>query len=495
MTISGRTVLPRYVSLGLLALLTSTLCTVAQPIRLHPQNPHYFVFRGRPTVLITSGEHYGMVLNSALHYTNYLDTLATNGLNYTRIFSGTYVEKAGAFGIERNNLAPGPGAFLAPWARSATPGYAGGGAKFDLTRLEPRYFERLQSFLKAANERNIVVELTLFSSLYNEEQWSVNAFHPVNNVNGIGIKDWKKLHTLTNGPILAFQERLVRELVRRLNTNENLIWEIQNEPWSDNHSMGEIINPYLTNSAFPNAVEITTQESIRWQARVGAWIAEEESRLPYRHLIAQNIANFRWAVRASDLAPAASILHFHYAYPEAALWNLNLGKAIGYDETGFAGSSDATYRREAWNFMLSGGGLFNNLDYSFTLGQENGTDLQANGPGGGSPLLREHLGILRRFLESFNLALLRPDPLVVRHCGGAVARAMSVPGKEYAIYMQGTMPCELRLALPAGRYQLEWISTLTGAPIQVLPLVCRTPETQLQSPKTEGEVVLRLRAM
>ena len=37
--------------------------SVAFPIRLHPDNPHYFLWRGKPTVLITSGEHYGAVMN------------------------------------------------------------------------------------------------------------------------------------------------------------------------------------------------------------------------------------------------------------------------------------------------------------------------------------------------------------------------------------------------------------------------------------------------
>jgi hypothetical protein len=35
----------------------------AQPIRPHPENPRYFLFQGKPTVLVTSGEHYGAVLN------------------------------------------------------------------------------------------------------------------------------------------------------------------------------------------------------------------------------------------------------------------------------------------------------------------------------------------------------------------------------------------------------------------------------------------------
>src|SRR5439155_4898504 len=64
----------------------------AQPIKLHPDNPHYFFFRGRPTILITAGEHYGAVLNLDIDYIRYLDVLKAHGFNLTRAFSGTYRE-------------------------------------------------------------------------------------------------------------------------------------------------------------------------------------------------------------------------------------------------------------------------------------------------------------------------------------------------------------------------------------------------------------------
>ena len=89
-----------------------------RPLALHPENPHYFLFRGKPTILITSGEHYGAVLNRDFEYVKYLDTLQVDGLNLTRTFSGAYVEPQGAFKIARNTLAPAPGQFLCPWARS-----------------------------------------------------------------------------------------------------------------------------------------------------------------------------------------------------------------------------------------------------------------------------------------------------------------------------------------------------------------------------------------
>ena len=80
--------------------------------------------------------------------------------------------------------------------------------------------------------------------------------------------------------------------------------------------------------------------------------------------------------------------------------NYGLGKAISYGETGFLGPDDAEYRRQAWNFMLSGGSIFNSLDYSFSVGHEDGSDTEPNGPGCGSPALRRQLRILSDFLQS-----------------------------------------------------------------------------------------------
>jgi hypothetical protein len=61
------------------------------PIRLHPANPHYFLFRGKVVALVTSGEHYGSVLNADYDYHRYLQTLESGGLNYTRLFGGSYL--------------------------------------------------------------------------------------------------------------------------------------------------------------------------------------------------------------------------------------------------------------------------------------------------------------------------------------------------------------------------------------------------------------------
>ena len=89
-------------------------------------------------------------------------------------------------------------------------------------------------------------------------------------------------------------------------------------------------------------------------------------------LISQNIAN--GAAPVVNPHPAIAIFNFHYASPPNAVeMNYHLNKVIGDNETGFRGTNDAPYRMEGWDFIMAGGGLYNNLDYSFTVGYEDGT--------------------------------------------------------------------------------------------------------------------------
>jgi len=48
----------------------------AEPLHAHPANARVVVFRGRPTLLVGSTEHYGAVLNPDFDYRRYLDTVA-----------------------------------------------------------------------------------------------------------------------------------------------------------------------------------------------------------------------------------------------------------------------------------------------------------------------------------------------------------------------------------------------------------------------------------
>lgn len=482
----------------LLALCVLPICAQAprraEPISLNPRNPHYFLYAGKTIALITSGEHYGSVINADFDYLKYLATLAADGLNYTRLFGGSYVEVPGtSFGIKRNTLAPEAGRLILPWARCSEAGYAGGGNKFDLDKWDPEYFRRLHDFLSEAERRGIVVEISLFSSQYGEPQWKVSPINAANNVNRTDVTDYKKVNTLDNGGALGYQERYVRKLVHEANAHPNVIFEIQNEPWSDHPVMTDVVNPYLFPPArdqYPNSIEVADEASIAWQTLVAQWITSEESALPNKHLIAQCYSNFRLPVRTP--VPGVSILNFHYAYPEAVTMNYGLDKAIAYDETGFLGRSDDAYLRQAWNFMMAGGSVFDALDYSFTTARPDGADNQPNGPGGGSPTLRRQLGILRRFLSSLSLEGLIPDTLSVVHAEGVTAHALSTSRGVYAIYLDGRGPSRVRLHLPAGTYSMEWLSPQTGSYSAAEKIKSDGKEVTISTPSFESGIALSL---
>lgn len=195
-----------------------------KPIALHPDNPHYFLFRGKPTILITSAEHYGAVLNLDFDYIPYLDELHARDFNLTRIFIGAYVEPAGAFNISNNTLAPASGRFICPWARSSRPGYAGGGNKFDLERWDNTYFRRLNDFCYQASQRDIVVEVTLFCPFYEDKQWELAPLKASNNVNGVGDVTRTETLTMKHPSLVAVQEAMARKVVLELRDFDNIYY-------------------------------------------------------------------------------------------------------------------------------------------------------------------------------------------------------------------------------------------------------------------------------
>jgi hypothetical protein len=416
-----------------------------KPLSLHPDNPHYFLFRGQPTALIGSTEHYGAVLNLDFDYVTYLDALASNRLNITRTFSGIYLEPQGAFGIERNTLAPAPGRFVCPWARSNQPGYANGGNKFDLEQWDEAYFIRLKDFITEAGKRNIVVELDLFSNFYDTVQWKLSPVNIHNNINHIGdIDDHREVLSLKHPEMLEVQENMVRKIIEELKSFDNLYYEVCNEPY-----FGDI-----------DALEA-------WEQHMTAVIAETEKDFKYKHLISQNIANNSFKIENPN--PLVSIFNFHYARPPVTVeMNYGLNSVIGDNETGFDGIEDVHYRTEGWNFMVAGGGLFNNLDYSFTAGHEDGSfQVPPKQPGGGGPQLRMQLKILRDAFDEIDFIRMKSLHGVIKNIPGEInTHVLALEGKQYLIYItregQEITSCAIAPDLPGGNYHCEWIDTKTG---------------------------------
>lgn len=426
---------PQFARLFITWLVMSWTAAFAEPIRLHPDNGHYFQFRGKPVVLMGSTEHYGALINLDFDYIRYLDETHACGLNLVRVFAGPYRETEGSFNIEDNTLAPLPSRSISPWKRSESPGAADGGNRYDLSQWNPAYFHRLKDFTREAAKRGIVVELTFFSYYYEEVLWALSPMNSANHINGVGASGRAAAFSPT-GDLLPFQKALARQCATELKDHDNVIYEICNEPY-----IGGV--------------------SKAWEDQIIGELVAAEQDFPHRHLIAQNVFNFEGVI--TDPNPAVSLFNFHYAKTAAASANLGLGRALGDDETGFAGNEDRPYRQEAWEFLFSGGALFNHLDYSFTDKREDGIG-RGSAPGGGGPGIRRQLGVLRWFMEEMPLTDLAPQPGLVAGGvpGGGAATAIGAPGVAYGVYLRGGTQADLELNLPAGTYRGRWLDPRSG---------------------------------
>lgn len=441
------------------------------PIHVDPINPHYLVFQGRPTILISSGEHYGAVMNAAFDYQAYLEELHSEGLDATRLFVSNYREDVdnGGFWPTPNDLAPDLGEYLTPWARSSVPGAGDGGNKFDLTRWDPVYFKRLTGFVSLADKLGIAVEVVLASS-GEYPQWTLTPYNPANNINGVGASlggNWQLINNLNNGNVLAFEDAMVRKVVTELDPFDNVYYEPINEPWGDNSP-----------DSFADHLVQTIEQT--------------EASLPASHLIV-------WATQGGQPSnPDASIagLEQGFGAPPGYGWNLVLAD----DELDEGGPDNATYRSAAWNWVLGGGGVFDNLDMSFTTTDPRGLQPPANPAWGGGAVLRGQLGFLEHFISALPFQYMQPaNQLITAAPSIGSAAVLADPAGIYVTYIDAgsgnSAPRDtMTLKVTPGAYLARWYDPTTGTQIESQSLVTRAGMLQLTCPAfTTDEAILLTR--
>ena len=395
---------------------------------LHPENPHYFLFRGRPTILLTSADHYGAVIHRQYDYAQSLREIARHGLNHTRLFAGAYREVPGDFGIQHNLLGPSDADNVSPYLRLED-------GRYDLDTPNPEFFQRLSDYVRCASDLGIVVEINLFCPFYHEGIWSIFPMRAANNLQGVGSEDRLAFHSLGDARTVSYQKQHVLRVLQTLNSFDNLYYEIMNEPWMCG-------SPWA------------------WQLDMAEYIHQSERSMPQQHLISLNPAN-GWE-RLEARAPI-SIYNFHYASPPTCVAvNQHLPMAIGCNETGFAGSHARIYRRQAWAFLMAGGALFNNLDYSFTPDRADG-NAPIHAPGGGGRRLRRQYGILKRFMDGIDFVHKRPTTATILPCHTLHGAGYCLQGEQdAAYYFQSDNELFLRVRAPGPRCLLRTCDPVDG---------------------------------
>jgi hypothetical protein len=450
-------------------------CTNA-PIQVYPVNPHYFIYKNNLIVLITSDHHYGAVIDKDFDFMRYLEYLANNGMNLTRIYPGGMFEPTDKY-LPGNPLGPRRGRQILPWAISdqtgANPLLAESGQpsyKYDLDSWNPQYFIRLKAFVELARKKNIIVEIAFFNGMY-ADCWPLMAMYHGNNIQNVGQYEAEDCGLFTtidnrNQAVIKYQKAYIKKIVSELNEYENLIFDICDEPSLQGLPDGSIIiNPDSLILPWLNLMS-------------EAYLQAEES-LHKKHLLGQTVQNL-----SPDLSNESwcKWLPTEYIKPAEKALNLNYknNKPIISVESNYFGSSltknaytvDAV-RIEGWWFMLGGGAGSINLNGEYYRGHETG------GVNTQSKIVPQKK-VLKDFMNNLDLTGLSRFENFSGIPKGAFASALAENGKQYALYLfhgayegewgahfipkPGNYNDTLTLNdIPEGIYFVEWIDPVSGA--------------------------------
>lgn len=478
-------------TLVLVAALSSSGVRAVEPIAIHPDNPRYFLFRGKPLVLITATEHYGSVINRPFDFERYLVDHAEKRQTLTRTFL-LYRELQSAKN-PWSPCKPETPDYIAPWVRkqpiAPSPDHvaADGLGKYDLDRWNPEFFERLHRFLARSSELGVVVELCFFSNSYNEKIYELNPLCPKNNVQNVGPAHWTWYTTLKDAKLVERQKQFVRKIIDETAPRyDHIIYEVCNEPGGD----------------WPG--ETTLAEVEAWQSEMSKTIRAELKRHNAKHLVAGAPAHaIKPAVRQpyDDVMTSGvfDVVNFH-SHPDnylngkrydlggfmtkdlflrnlsdfcAGLREISAKKPLPFsldeDNAASAHKDEEAWtieRKRAWTMVMNQG-HYDFIDFSITVGNETGTPES-------SLKIRTWMKNLSTFIHSFDV--------VHAKVGGGWVSALEPPvysaglyvdGQDYVMYFADARerwdatagsfaggPVDLKL--PAGRYRARFYSPASG---------------------------------
>jgi hypothetical protein len=476
------------------------------PIEVCPNNPHYFFYKGKPLVLITSDHHYGAVIDKDFDYVKYLDYLALKGMNLTRIYPGAMFEVTDKY-LPGNPLGPRPGRQLLPWAKSDQPGanqmLAESGHpsyKYDLDKWNNEYFDRLKDFVELAKEKDIIVEIPFFNGMYND-CWPLMAMYHKNNIQNIGQYEDNACGLFTsadfrNQDVIKYQKAYVIKITAELNEFDNLIYDICDEPSLQGLPGGSVL--FLPDS-----------QVLPWVNEMKEAFLQAEELLPQKHLLGQTVQNLspdcsaeswsKW-LAAEYVKPAAKALSLNYKNNkplidvESNYYGISLTKnAYGVD----------AIRLEGWWFMLGGGAGCINLNGEFYRGQETGSINTQS-------YIVPQKKVLKDFMNSFDLVGLSRFTDFSGTPSDAFCNILGENGKQYALYIfhgayegdwgahfipkTGNFLDTLILHnIPPGNYFLEWIEPSSGFVTNSKKLSWIGGTLMLITPEYSLDVAMRMR--
>ncbi len=235
-----------------------------------------------------------------------------------------------------------------------------------------------------------------------------------------------------------------------------------------------------------------------YRQNIAGTVKQTERGLSKKHLIAQNFANYYLKIEKPD--SNVSILNFHYAYPPKTVTdNYGLNKPVSFDET-FDGVNASGRRREAWPFMLAGGAVYDNLDWSFANDDMTGMGLHVYGKQLKGEAVWKQLEILHQTMQQFDFVQAKPIDSLFRKGlpEGVSVYGLGIKGKDYLLYWLKTKKdslAEWNCPLPAGRYRVKWMDPANGHITGKQIMECTDNQLTIKIPPFEDDRIMHIQRL
>ena len=262
------------------------------PLVVSAANPRYFAVRddsgsGRRVVYLT-GSHIWNNLHDGLgpgracageperfDYAAYLRFLRDHGHNFIRLWRWEQFRSQAAGGNFHLCMTP------QPWPRTGSGNARDGKPRFDLSRFDPAFFDRLRERVIAAGNEGIYVAVMFF------EGWGLHLspppdnveghpFFASNNVNGVAITSILDYQVLPlDRRVQELQEAYIRKVVDTVHDLPNVLYEVANE----SSGGGTIDQQFAQMLGMPGVPD--WGDSTQWQYWVIEVVKEHERRMGY----------------------------------------------------------------------------------------------------------------------------------------------------------------------------------------------------------------------
>jgi Family of unknown function (DUF6298) len=435
------------------------------PLRILQSNPRYFTDGSGKAIYLTGTHNWNNFQNTGhragpgdpppvLDYNVFLDFLQAHNHNFFRLWrweapKWTDDEPRGVAYAQPH-----------PWLRTGPGKAKDDKPKFDLTRFDPEYFDRMRTRIMAARDRGMYVAIMLFEGWEVQflDAWNTHPFNAASNINGIdGDADgdgrgleYYTLQTSSMGKrVLAMQQAYLREIVDTVDDLDNVLYEVCNEA-----------GPYST----------------EWQYYVINAVKEYESHKPKQHPIGMSFQYRGGSNVVLFNSPADWISPNpgdpQESYRENPPANFS-GKVIVNDTDHLCGHvcGDAVW---VWKSFCRG------LNVLFM------EELTPSPTWHDSA--RDAMGQTRRYAEKINLAEMTPhnELASVRYC-------LAKPGYEYLVFQPGgNGEFTVDLTDAPASFSVEWLNVYTGTNVAGKPV--RGGGVTIFSTPFGGPAVLYLKA-